>query len=180
MRGLTVHNDSLRHVVCIVACDNVTHAQHRRSTIQRLPSENPTDGTIPLLPDLLHDLVHSPPIQLSVANNTQLHPILFRIPLHGLKRVIAVTFNPLVDGQEHKLDAIAIALIKRLQHCGEDSRILPSRRADSNLLAPVEELIRHDCLVSFDLEDGDEAGDAEARVGLYALDLCTFDVAVCA
>jgi hypothetical protein len=95
---LTVHKYSLCHIICIMSCHHMLHAQSRRPAIQRLPSEHAAVCAVAFLAHLLHDLVHSPAIQLGISQYRQIHLILLRIPLHRLQTIVPVALDAFIDG----------------------------------------------------------------------------------
>lgn len=153
-------------------------AKSRSTTIEGLPSKHTTVRAIPLLANLRHHLVHAPSVQLAVAHDTQLHPVLDRIALHRLERVVAVARDALVDREEHKFDAVVVPRIECFEDGGEHGGVLAAGGADCDAVAAAEEAAAGDGCVDLGFEDGGEAGFAEALVGLGTEDLGTGGFAV--
>ena len=132
-------------------------AQPRRAAIQRLATKHPAICTIPLLPHLRDDLVHRPAVQLIVADNLKLHPILHRVALHGLEAVIAVALDPLVDAEQDEIQAVVMSGIECLEHGCENGAVFSAGRTDGDSLAALEERVGGDGMVDFGLECVQEA-----------------------
>ena len=80
----TVHEYSLRDIVSIVTGDYMVNVQHRSTSIQGLTSEYATERAVVLLPDLGDNGVHSPAVELVVAEDLQRQVVLHLVALHGL------------------------------------------------------------------------------------------------
>lgn len=167
---LTVHEDRLRDIIRIVAGDDVLDAQSRCASVQGLAAEHAAVGAVPLLAHLLDDLVHGPAVQLCVPQDSQGHVVLLRVPLDRLQTIISISFDALVDRQQHEVEPIVVALVQRLEHRGQHRRVLAARGSDRDALAALEEIRGDDGVVDFRLEDVDEARLAELRVVLWAQD----------
>jgi hypothetical protein len=174
--ALTVHENCLRDIVCVVSRHHVPHAQPRGPAIQRLPSEHAAVCAVALLAHLLYDLVHSPAIQLSISQYRQVHLVLLRISLDRLQAIISVTLDALVDGQQYEVETIIISLVQCLEHASQYSAVLAARCAYCDSLATREKRICGNGVVDF----GDEAVFAELRMVLRSQNQCAIRMAECA
>lgn len=63
---LTIHQYRLCDIVRIVTSDNVINPQLSRTSIESLSPEHTTERAVVLPPDLAHDFVHRPAVQLII------------------------------------------------------------------------------------------------------------------
>ena len=80
-----VHVHCLCNVVCIMTGQNLVGIDLHGTPVERLSSENSTEGAIIGQTDDLDDLVHGPPIQVLVRHDGQWQAISLLILLHSLK-----------------------------------------------------------------------------------------------
>lgn len=122
-----------------------------------MSSEDAAIGTISLFTNLLYNLVHSPSVQLSVAEYSQRHVVLLSVSLYSFKAVVTIALDSLVNGQEDEIKPIVVALVECLENGGKHSAVFSTRSANGDFFAAVEEGISRDGVVDFGFEDGDEA-----------------------
>ena len=82
--GLTVHQDCLSDIVCVVASHDVIHIQHRSPSVKCLSSKYAAECAVVFSAYLRHNCVHGPAIQLVVRENFKWHIILLLIPFDCL------------------------------------------------------------------------------------------------
>ena len=76
-----------------MACDDVVHVEHRRTTVESLSTEYTAECTIVLFTDLGDDGVHRPSIELVVRQDFERHVVLLLVPFDGLGVPVSVEFE---------------------------------------------------------------------------------------
>lgn len=105
-------------------CGHLVGFEQGSAPVEGLAPEDAAEGAVVLVADGVHDVVHGPAIELLVGQDPQREAVLLLIALHGLKGVVPITCDALVDGQQKQVQAVAVPLIERRQDVREDCRVL--------------------------------------------------------
>ncbi len=111
-----IHKNGLGDVVGIVSGHDMLDTQHFGTAIESLSPKDAAVRAVPLLADRLDNLVHCPSIELIISNNLEWHVVVNSIPLDGLKRIVSVAPDALVDTQENQVQAVFMSFIESLKH----------------------------------------------------------------
>ena len=93
------------------------------------------------------------------------------MPLHRLKRMIAVSCDPFVYAEQYEIQSPLVAIIKRFEDRCKNGAVFTTRGTYGYLLARLEEVGRGDRFRDLGFEKGDEAGCANAGVVFWAENL---------
>ena len=77
-----IHNDRLRDVIRVMARHYLVDPQLHGAPVQGLAPEHAAEGAVVLEPDLGHNLVHGPAIEILIGENFERDSILVSVSLH--------------------------------------------------------------------------------------------------
>ena len=174
-----IHEDRLGNVVGVVSRHDLVNSQHGRSTIQSLSTKHPAERAVVSEADGRHDAVHGPAVEVLVGEDLQRDPVLTLVPPDGLEGVVSVTSDPLVDGEQEKVQPVVVALVEDLHEVGQHRGVLPARRSDGYHVASREEAVGHDGLVDFRLNCLEETLLAGCLTRLGPFEDCRAMMAEC-
>jgi hypothetical protein len=152
-----VHEHRLGYVVSIVASHELVHSQEHSATIERLSPKHATEGAVVFAAHLFDNLVHGPAVQLLISDHFERQIVVELVAFDTLERVVAVTGDAFVNGEQDELDAVVMSFVELLEHIGEHGRVLATASTDADAFTWLEQLGIADCLVNLFFEYEKEA-----------------------
>ena len=82
----TIHQYSLRDVVCVVASNDMVHVEDRSASVESLSSEDTAECAVVLAAHLADDGVHGPTVLFLVRQDFEGHAVLLLVTFDGLPK----------------------------------------------------------------------------------------------
>ena len=73
------------------------------------------------------------------------------ISFDGFERIVSVSRDALVDGEEEEFESVVVSFVQRLHDVGENSRVFATGSADGNAIPALKEAPGHDRVVNLSL-----------------------------